>query len=294
MTLVDRSSQELAKATQADVHLDPLRATPVTLALKVKTAFDAELDARLPARGIVMMTAAPTVEKRETPDPKAAPAPASAPTVKSRDLIVLQVQPSLYEARVTTVALGAALVVLVCGFGACVKGTNAAPRDGSPAWTPQSWSTNLAIGGALLTSFVGMAALPAYTHYAAKGNYSVLSTFYTALIAAAPAIYGLLKAGGTPSQRGAMFLFTVAAAVTVWATIGQLGMAGMLFLELREARLLNAPAATAAVYLAGGTAVLVLVHALRAVWFYATTEPAQAGAPVPPPGGGGATSWPLL
>ena len=284
-TLLDRQGRLLGTFHQTEA----LKAvvTAVTLRLSPSPAFDPVRDARLPARGVVVMTA------------RAAGAADAAPTVKSRDLVVLQVQPSAAERSITRAGLLAAAIVLVFGLIASV-GAQANPEltKGTPAWTPQSWSTNLAIGGALLTMVLGITALPAQTHYATRMSYATLSTFFATLAALAPAVYGLLKVT-TPTPPGALRLFAFAAAVTVWATVGQLGMTALLFLELGMARLISGTSARAAAALFAVVALLVFIYAIRAVHTYKTgrspaaAKPEPAG-PVAPPADGAPLRWPLL
>jgi hypothetical protein len=276
-TLLDRLGRPLGTFTQTETLKSVV--TPVTLRLAPSSAFNTSRDDRLPARGVVVMTAAP------------GGATGVAPAIKSRDLVLLQIQPSAAERSIARVGLVAAAIVLA--FGLVVSfGAKANPRlEGVPEWTPQSWSTNLAIGGALLTMVLGIAALPAQTHYAARAAYATLSTFFATLVALAPAVYGLLKVGA-PSPPGALRLFALAAAVTVWATIGQLGITGLLFLELGMARVISWTSARAAAFLFATVALLVFVYALRAVHAYRTGGgPAPAGPPPPP---GAPQRWPLL
>ncbi len=124
------------------------------------------------------------------------------------------------------------------------------------------------MGGALLTSLLGVSAVPAQTHFMPRPSYAVLSVFFAALVALAPAIYGLLKAGGQRTNKGALLLFGSAAAVTVWATIGQLGAAVLLFFELASARAISTTSAGSARLAIVGVAIAVVVYGFRAVNSY--------------------------
>jgi hypothetical protein len=253
--------------------------TPVTLRMAPAPPFHVSRDDRLPARGVVIMTATP------------AGSSAAAPTIRSRDLVMPQIQPSAAERSITRAGLAAAAIVLVFGLVVSFNAKGNPALAGAPEWTPQSWSTNLAIGGALLTMVLGIAALPAQTHYAARTAYATLSTFFATLVALAPAVYGLLKVGA-PSPPGALRLFAFAAAVTVWATVGQLGVTALLFLELGMARVISWTSARAAALLFAAVAFLVFVYALRAVNAYKTGGGPALTGPVPPPGQ--PPRWPLL
>lgn len=284
-TLLDRQGRLLGTFHQTETLKSAV--TAVTFRLAPSAPFDTSRDSRLPARGVVVMTA------------RAAGTADATPTIKSRDLMVPQLQPSAAERSITRAGLLAAAIVLLFGilvsFGAKA---NQALTTGTPAWTPQSWSTNLAIGGALLTMVLGMTALPPQTHYATRTSYATLSTFFATLAALAPAVYGLLKVT-TPTPPGALRLFAFAAAVTVWATVGQLGMTALLFLELGIARLISETSARAAAVVFAVVALLVFVYALRAINTYKSgLTPAAATretlGPVPPPDATAPVHWPLL
>lgn len=277
-TLLDRSGQVLGSGTQKEI-LKPYRATPVTLSVSAgNRSFNLWRDSRLPARGVVVLIARPH---------GATGVPA---TFKSRDLVVLQVQPSSAELWITLAGLTGGILLAIYGLAVSSR-SRAGAANPAPGWTPQSWSTNLAIGGALLTALLGIAALPAQTHYAARTSYTALSAFFATLVTLAPAIYGLLNVGRPPTPAGALRLYSLAAGVTVWATIGQLGLGALLFLELSLARVISSPAAYAAATLFGLVALLVFASALRAVGSFAPA-PAPAGPPVPPPGP--PPAWALL
>ena len=146
------------------------------------------------------------------------------------------------------------------------------------------------------------------THYASKTSYTTLSVLYGALVTLAPALFGLLKVGApTPVDADAVAraaahtvrMFALAAAVTVWATVGQLGTAALLVLELAAARVLSGVSAYTAVGLFATAAALVAVHAIRALISgpAPATRPATPGAgtvPVDPPGAASEGDWCLL
>jgi hypothetical protein len=227
------------------------------------------------------------------------------PTIKVREVVVPQVQPSFAEHQITIAGLGAGLFVLIFGLWMAIGAVANVAIKGTPKWTPQSWSTNLAIGGALLTGLLAIGGLPAQGYYANKTSYTALSTFFAALVALAPAVYGLLRVGPV-SEATAVRLYSFAAAVTVWATVGQLGTAALVSLELGKARVLSGTAATAAAVLFAAIAVLVVLYALRAVYVYsvkggntvATTSGSGAvtrpSGPVDPPVAESQNQWPLM
>jgi hypothetical protein len=265
VTLLDRRGRPLASLTR-EALLRPHRATAVDLTISPDKAFDKWRDDRLPARGVVVLTA----KESKTTGMHANP--------KTRDLQILQVQPSSAETFITLVGLGAAIALALYGLAISGRST-ATPDDSTPKWSAQSWSTNLAIGGALFTAVLGIAALPAQTHYAARSTYSTFSLLFAALVTLAPAIYGLLNVGGPHTPARALRLFALAAAVTVWATIGQLGLSALLFLELGLTFVISPAAAYAAAGLAGLVAAIVFVYALRAVHSFTVPPAAELGQP---------------
>jgi hypothetical protein len=272
--LIDRRAWSFPWNEGPSVGLNPRSVMPVTVTVPLPPPATCWWPhSRLPARGIVTLSA------RGEREPGFS-------VCKSRDLIIAQKQPSSAELFVTVIGLAAAIALGMYGW--IVSGqSNIAPTANPPTWTPQSWSTNLAIGGALVTSLLGITALPAQTHFATKTTYTTLSAFFAALVVLAPAVYGLLKADRAPSKATALRIFAFAAAITVWATIGQLGTAALLFLELSDARLVSVLAADAAAAVAAIVAMLVAIYGVRAINSHLIPAPAAGalpgGGPEPPP-----------
>ncbi len=266
---LDRHGNELSGLVKKD--LDPYGPTPVKIQLTPPWQFHPYRDDRLPARGFVMLRVWP----KDAPD-------SASPTLKVREIVVPQLQPSLAEMRITGIGIIAGLLVLLFGLALAPVAQSNAAIKGTPKWTPQSWSTNLAIGGALLTAILAIGGLPAQGYYATKMSYAALSTFYAAMVALAPAVYGLLRVGSV-SEVTALRSYTFAAAVTVWATVGQLGTAAQVSLELGVARVFSAAAANAAAVLFWSVALFVFLYAIRAVHTYSTAN----GSPTPKAGGRG-------
>jgi hypothetical protein len=223
------------------------------------------IDNRLPARGVVTLQVA-----------------GSEPKV--RDLIIQQRQPSPIDRGVTGVSGLVAFALFVYGLAISTRST-ISPAASAPTWTPKSWSSNLAIAGGLLSSLLAITALPAQTHYATRATYTTLSALFTILVVLPPSVYGLLKADQAPSQAAALRIFAFATAITVWATIGQLGTALFLFLELSDAHLVSTTAATTSAVIVSGVALLVAIYAGRAINECTDSAPAAVAGPgpVPPP-----------
>lgn len=270
-SLLDRRAQGFPSITASPFPITKrsVQTVPVTIPL-VPPASHWWPDSRLPARGILILQASLT-------DANAM----GSVSLRSRDLLVTQKQPSPAEVLVTGVGLVPA--VLLALYGMFVSNRSNLHPSAEPLWSPQSWSTNLAIGGALVTSLVGVTALPSQTHYAARTTYTTLSAFFAALVVLAPAVYGLLKVDNAPSRQAALRMFAFAAAITVWGTIGQLLTAALLFLELSDARLVSALAAGAAAMVTAVVALLVAVYSVRAINTYLLPAGQAPGALPPPP-----------
>ena len=258
-------------------RLKPSESAYVRVRLAPSHAFDTRRDDRLPARGVVILR----VREKDNE--------AAAPTVKVRDLIVPQIQPSLAEHDVTRAGLAAAIVVLLVGMVASRRARPNPAIGGTPKWTPQSWSTNLAIGGALLTACTSRSAdcQPRVTT-PRRRRIRHSPAFFAALVALAPAVYGLLRVGSV-SPATALRLFALSSAVTVWATVG--ATAG----RLHSSRWSSASRACSLTqrpwppqYIFWTVAVLVVLYASRAVLAYGkgstpTVVTGGGGHPVPPP-----------
>ena len=171
-------------------RLKPSESAYVRVRLAPSHAFDTRRDDRLPARGVVILR----VREKDNE--------AAAPTVKVRDLIVPQIQPSLAEHDVTRAGLAAAIVVLLVGMVASRRARPNPAIGGTPKWTPQSWSTNLAIGGALTTACTSRSAdcQPRVTT-PRRRRIRHSPAFFAALVALAPAVYGLLRVGSCRRPR---------------------------------------------------------------------------------------------
>jgi hypothetical protein len=101
-----------------------------------------------------------------------------------------------------------------------------------------SWATHVTIGGGILSIVFAASLLPDYPHFMTKQAYTTISLLFGVLIILAPAIYNLTcrpappdGSGGTVGYTGTVLFFLIAAAVTMWAVIGQLLTIGLLFGE---------------------------------------------------------------
>jgi hypothetical protein len=242
----------------------PHRVNALKVKISLVSKLDSSWDQRLPARGFLMLTATGGGADGES--------------VRMRDITLLQVQPALYERVVTLIGLVPSALLVIVGL-LLKTDPGVVIAVAAPVWTPRSWNSNLAVGGALLSALLAITALPAQTHYMARSSYTVLTAVFAALVLLAPVVYGLLKADGNVSASSAMKMFAFCAAVTLWATLGQLGLTAILFYELMAARLISSTTGRTSAAIVAVVGLLAAIYAFRAVWSY--TKPAAAG--VPPP-----------
>ena len=172
--LVDHEGNVVSRKGVGTGKIEPKGMEPIAVSFPLDTAYLGLWDSRLPARGSLILSAT---------KPAANASPAGPRTIRIRDLVVPQVQPAVLELFVTVVSLFPALALIIWSWS---KVAATPPPDSAPPWTPRSWSSNLAIGGALLTSLLGLVALPAHTHYMAKASYTVLESVFRRLDRARP------------------------------------------------------------------------------------------------------------
>jgi hypothetical protein len=189
---------------------------------------------------------------------------------------VLKVPPALPSNTATclfTASLFASLAMVVVSLvWLGMKGIKFSQRMGPPSWNfGDSWGTNIAVGGALLTTLLGFSALPDQTHYLNKTAYLCLSLIFAALITVAPSIYALLRTpvdvtgSSTPQYQGYVLFFALASGVTVWGALGQLETVGLLFAELADAREISRSVLISLVTVLGLVGVLLVVYGCRTV-----------------------------
>lgn len=102
-------------------------------------------------------------------------------------------------------------------------------RFGSAKWDFQkSWSSNLTVVGALLSTVLASGALP--DDVAKSKTFAGLSLLFGMLALLAPFVY-IATAGAT--GQGFVWSFLLATWLTVWATLGQLTTSFLLFQQLQ-------------------------------------------------------------
>ena len=140
-------------------------------------------------------------------------------------------------------------------------------RMGAPSWkASESWSSNLTVGAGLVNGVLALAVVSDFTVFMTKPSYGVLSMLLGAFVLLAPIVYGISRravdvvktdpapvvtqknilvpqAQGKDEFEGAVGVFLVAGALTLWASGGQLVTFALLVLELWRFGVLGAPLA---------------------------------------------------
>jgi len=145
-----------------------------------------------------------------------------------------------------------ALIVSLTIFRLWRKGIHLLDPLGDPNWDFQkSWGSNLVIGGALLTSLLGL-KFPDHPWLMTKESLSFLQMVFLALVAIAPLIYGLFHRDvqvqikslvGPPTAgiqpQGYILMFLLAGGTTLWGALGQSLLLLLILLELSHAYLVD-------------------------------------------------------
>ncbi len=170
---------------------------------------------------------------------------------------------------------------------------------GVPSWSfGDSWGSNTAVGGALLTQLLGL-LLPEQTRYLNKTAYSGLSLIFGTFITIAPALYSLCRrpvpVPGPPASltyRGYVWAFVVASGFTLWGAFGQFGTIAVLLGELCQSRQISPALLIAFECVVGVLAVALFLYGIRTMNAVAQARKpvAALGGAVPPP----APRWSLL
>lgn len=114
-------------------------------------------------------------------------------------------------------------------------------RMGSPTWSfDQSWGANVALASALLSALLTFTVFPESPHLMARESYLISQTLLAALLAFAPAIYGLFRqdiailrdASVVVEHQGFVGTFVLSSTVVVWAALGQVITLALLVSEL--------------------------------------------------------------
>jgi len=251
---------------------------PITLKFTPSQDLEPGIDPHLPTTGYLTMSAT-EVEPKPQDNFKNGNAPPHPVTVRVREVAIPQRVPPAADFWIAIVGATGALMVLIATLGLAHRSQLAA-TDPAPLWTQESWSSNLAVGTGVMSSLLAVTALPAQTHYLNRSTYTTLSALFAIMVALAPLVYGLLRNHAKASKVQSLAIFGAAAAITVWATLGQLSTAILPMLELSGANVISSWPARIAVGIFAGVGLLVVVYAVKALYSYAPAP----GAPAPPPG----------
>jgi hypothetical protein len=123
------------------------------------------------------------------------------------------------------------------------------------------FASTLVAGGGLLTTIVAAGVLPEETQAFSKAEYTALGLVFAATIAVAGIIYAACETERQGKRHGSLWAFLAAAAMTVWATFGQLLVLGLLVGEL-----------TADAGFSGADKVLLVLVALTLIALYVYTR----------------------
>jgi hypothetical protein len=142
---------------------------------------------------------------------------------------------------------------------------------GPPGWSfGNSWASSLTAALVLFQTFFGQNLLPASGTFMSGTMYGSLAAMFGGGLVAAPLIYlatgSYVKTGEDVQTQGRVWGFLIAAAMVLWAVIGQLAETLMLALDLTRG---NLPWIIARVFVV--VAVLVLVaggcHGARSTYY---------------------------
>ena len=121
-------------------------------------------------------------------------------------------------------------------------------RMGAPSWkASESWSSNLTVGAGLVNAVMTLAVATDFTVFMTKPSYGALTMLLGALVVLAPIVYGISRHKVSvstspldpPVFEGAVSVFLVAGALTLWASAGQLLTFSLLIGEVWRAGALS-------------------------------------------------------
>jgi hypothetical protein len=199
-----------------------------------------------------------------------------------------------FPARAGQIVGVAFLLAMMIAIGSIAK----AKRDNKAitAWSPmglgnwdftRSWASNVAVGGAFLSTVLALSVLPDQTKHLSRTAYAILNVLFALLAGSAPLLFNFARKpilhndqGGVQVEyQGFVFFFLLASAATICAAVGQMLTVMFLIGELSDAgliaKLLGGVLQIFIVILVGGLCVY------AAVTIYSTVE-SQISAPSPP------------
>ena len=169
----------------------------------------------------------------------------------------------------------AGLIALISAIRLWRKSIRLSRPMGGASWSfEQSWGANVTIGAAILTTFLTTLAFPVHPHVMEKTSYSLLQIMFTALIALAPLVYGLIRksvpvnANGLVAvdTRGYVVMFLLAGGLVLWGAFGQILTLGVLIEEFILSGNLALSLGRATQGLAIILALLLIVYGLQSLY----------------------------
>lgn len=199
--------------------------------------------------------------------------------------------------------LGASLLAFLTILGAAVLSAKSGrgildEMVGTPTWDlNNSWSTNAAIAGSIVTSLLVFSFLPAETQILPRAGYAVLSLLIAGSLAVAPMVYAMsrkeVQHRGEVVQGGSVAGLFGTGFITLAAAFAQIGILWLLLCELARNAILTETTVKII-----GWGLLVMASALTIYGVRTLRLSAIAGKPsIVPPSSAAlapALNWPLL
>jgi hypothetical protein len=169
----------------------------------------------------------------------------------------------------------AVLVALITIVRLRLEKVNLLGPMGSPSWNlQQSWGTNVAIGGALLSTVLALSGFPEHPDLMTRVSFLQLQSLFAALVALAPPIYGLLHSDvqvapnnvAAIESRGYIVMFLISGAIVLWGAIGQTATLFLLLQELEQGDAIDILVGSILQGLAAIFCLLLLVYGVRALY----------------------------
>ncbi len=169
----------------------------------------------------------------------------------------------------------AGLIVVITAIILLIKKISLFRPMGGASWSfEQSWGANVTIGAAILTTFLTTLAFPVHPHVMEKTSYSLLQIMFTALIALAPLVYGLIRKSVAVNSngvvavdtRGYVVMFLLAGGLVLWGAFGQVFTLGVLIEEFILSGNLARSLGRATQGLAIILALLLIVYGLQSLY----------------------------
>jgi hypothetical protein len=204
--------------------------------------------------------------------------PERKPSIKYRAVKLPTALPSPWATTLFWLSLAGSIVVALSAFALLSKaGIPINQRMGSPTWNfADSWGTNIAVAGTVLTPLISFSALPDQTHFLAMSSYMSVSMTFGLVIALAPSLYCLVRVPVQPPANppgpppailyeGYVGFFLLASALAAWGAIGQVVTIGFLLGELSQNQVISPSILICLLVILALVAVFLLVYEFRTI-----------------------------